>query len=100
LEHIPEAEVAIRGISDTVDENTIVIITVPIERYKNNIKKVLTRIGLFDLLFNGIEKSLSEWHVQDFSKEDIMHSLGVHFEILHYETIWLMHQLLVVKKNS
>lgn len=100
LEHIPDAKAAIRGLADTADEHTVVIITVPIERYKNSIKIFLTRIGLFDLLFKGIEKSLSEWHVQDFSKEDIMQGLGVHFEILHYETIWLMHQLLVVKKKS
>lgn len=100
LEHIPDTTAAIQGIADTADPDTIVIITVPIERYKNNIKTLLTRIGLFDLLFKGIEKSLSEWHVQDFSKEDITTGLGAHFEILHYETIWLMHQLLVVKKKS
>jgi len=60
----------------------------------------LTRFGVFDLFFKGIEKSLSEWHVQDFSKEDILTLLSVHFEVLHYETIYLMHQLIVVKKKK
>lgn len=100
LEHIPDAEAAVKGISETSGDDTIVIITVPIERYKNLIKKWLTRLGIFDLLFSGIEKSLSEWHVQDFSKEDITGLLGQYYDVLHYDTIWLMHQLIVVKKKG
>jgi len=100
LEHIPDATAAVQGIADTAAADSVVIITVPIEGYKNSIKTWLTRFGVFDLFFKGIEKSLSEWHVQDFSKEDILTLLSVHFEVLHYETIYLMHQLIVVKKKK
>lgn len=102
LEHIPNAEEAVANLAKSTQENTVVIITVPIEKHKNNIKKWLVRLRLFNLFFKGIEASLSEWHVQDFSKEDILNLLGKHYEILSYDTIWLMHQIIVckVKKNQ
>ena len=71
LEHIPDAATAVENIYKSTGKDTIVIITVPIEKHKNNIKKWLVRLGIFNLFFKGIEASLSEWHVQDFSKADI-----------------------------
>jgi len=100
LEHIPDVVSAVDNVAKSVNSDAVVIVTVPIEKYKNNIKKFLTRIGLFNLLFKGIEESLSEWHVQDFSKADILNLVDPHFEVVHYETIWLMHQLLVLKPKS
>ncbi len=101
LEHIPNAEAAVDNLAKSTGKDTIVIITVPIEKHKNNIKKWLVRLRLFNLFFKGIEASLSEWHVQDFSKEDILGLLGKHYQILSYDTIWLMHQIIVckLKKN-
>jgi len=72
LEHIPNAAVAVENIYKSAGKDTIVIITVPIEKHKNNIKKRLVQLGLFNLFFKGIETALSEWHVQDFSKADIL----------------------------
>ncbi len=100
LEHIPDAEAAVDNIAKSVGDNTIVIITVPIEKHKNKIKKWLIRLRLFNLFFKGIEEALSEWHVQDFSKDDISALLSKHFDIISYDTIFLMHQILVVKKKS
>jgi len=100
LEHIPDAKAAVHNLRKSVNEDSIVIITVPIEKHKNNIKKWLVRLRLFDLFFKGIEASLSEWHVQDFSKEDILQLLGNHFEILSYDTILLMHQIIVCKASK
>ena len=101
LEHIPDAAAAVKNLYKSTGEDTIVIITVPIEKYKNNLKKWLVRLGVFNLFFKGIEASLSEWHVQDFSKADILNLLGQYYEILSYDTIWLMHQIIVVKvKNN
>ncbi len=97
LEHIPNAAAAVENIYKSTGKDTIVIITVPIEKHKNNIKKWLVRLGVFNLFFKGIEASLSEWHVQDFSKADILGLLGKYYEILSYDTIWLMHQIIVVK---
>jgi len=100
LEHIPDAAAAIKSLYQSTGENTIVIITVPIEKYKNKFKKWLVRLGIFNLFFKGIEASLSEWHVQDFSKTDILGLLGQYYEVLSYDTIWLMHQIIVVKVKS
>jgi len=99
LEHIPDAESAVKNIAASAGEETIVIITVPIEKHKNRIKKNLVRLGVFDLFFKGIEESLSEWHVQDFSKEDILELLNPYFKVLSYDTIWLMHQIIVLQKK-
>lgn len=100
LEHIPDAAMAVENIYKSTGKDTIVIITVPIEKHKNNIKKWLVRLGVFNLFFKGIEASLSEWHVQDFSKADILGLLGKYYEILSYDTIWLMHQIIVAKVKS
>ena len=100
LEHIPNAALAIENIYKSTGKDTIVIITVPIEKHKNNIKKWLVRLGVFNLFFKGIETSLSEWHVQDFSKADILGLLGKYYDILSYDTIWLMHQIIVAKVKS
>lgn len=100
LEHIPNAEKALEGIHQLTGKDTTVIITVPIEKYKNQIKRILTKTGLFNRLFPGIENALSEWHVQDFSKQDLYKLVGERFTVLHYETILLMHQLIILKPKS
>jgi len=101
LEHIPNAALAVENMYKSTGKDTIVIITVPIEKYKNTIKKWLVRLGVFNLFFKGIEAALSEWHVQDFSKTAILDLLGKYYDILSYDTIWLMHQIIVVKvKNN
>lgn len=99
LEHIPDYKSAIANISEMATKDTLVIITVPLEKHKNNIKKTLVKLGLFNLLFKGIEEGLSEWHVNDFSKEDITNELSKYFEIHHYELLWLLHQIIVLKKK-
>ena len=53
LEHIPNASIAVENIYKSTGKDTIVIITVPIEKYKNNIKKWLVRLGVFNLFFKG-----------------------------------------------
>ncbi len=99
LEHIPDYEKAIENIAKLAKEDTLVIITVPLEKHKNNIKRILLKLGLFDLLFKGIEEGLSEWHVNDFSKKDISDALSKHFEFHHYELLFLLHQMIVLKKK-
>lgn len=99
LEHIPDAKSAIKNIAASARDETIIVITVPIEKYKNNIKRALVKLGVFNLFFKGIEESLSEWHVQDFSKEDILELLNPYFKVLSYDTIWLMHQIIVLQKK-
>lgn len=100
LEHIPDVAPAIEGLWKLTHPGTTVIITVPIEKYKTQIKRILTKLGIFDVLFAGIEKELSEWHVQDFTKEALFSLMAERFNIVRYETIWYMHQLLVLEPKK
>jgi 2-polyprenyl-3-methyl-5-hydroxy-6-metoxy-1,4-benzoquinol methylase len=100
LEHIPNYVKAIESISKIATQNTTVIISVPLEKYKIIIKKLLTKIGLFNVLFKGFENSLSEWHVNDFSKDDICNELNKYFNIQKYKLILGMHHLIVATKKQ
>jgi ubiquinone/menaquinone biosynthesis C-methylase UbiE len=98
LEHIPDSEAAVRQIAALAGPNTILIFTVPLEKLKNQVKSLLLRLGLFQLLFRGIEEGKSEWHVQDFSASDFQTLIGGHFEIIQYKQIWGLHQQIIAKK--
>jgi len=99
LEHIPSPkdEKAITNIAKTANKDSIVIITVPYEKIKNIVKKILKYTGLMKILFKGVEEGFSEWHVQDYSKKEICNKLEKHFEIIHYENILMLHQMIVCK---
>jgi len=99
LEHIPSPNdlKAIQNISKMAGKDSIIIITVPYETLKNAAKRFLKVIGLMKILFPGIEESKSEWHVQDYSRKDICDKLGKNFEIIHYENILMLHQLIICK---
>ncbi len=99
LEHIPAYQEAMNNICLATPPGTVMIFTVPIESFKNTVKKWLTRLKLFDLFFSGIEKNLSEWHVNDFSKKEFNSMIGKHFRIIKYEQILLLHQLIVARKS-
>lgn len=98
LEHIPDYKKAIQKINEIATPSSIIIITVPLEKYKNNIKRILKKTGLFNLLFKNIEDKLSEWHINDFSKEDILEALTPYFTIIKYELLLGLHQIIILKK--
>lgn len=100
LEHIPDYQLAIKNIAMAGSEDTIFIITVPLEALKNRVKKLLNKLGLFNLFFQGIEKGMSEWHVNDFSKADFLKLLSADFEVVFYKQIWGLHQIVVAKRPS
>lgn len=99
LEHVPEAEKGINNIEKLSQKGQHVIITVPYEKTKEQLKSFFTKIGLFNLLFKEIEEGFSEWHVQDFSKEDLHKLFSVDFEILKYKNLYQLHQILVLRKK-
>lgn len=99
LEHVPDYQSAVRNIRSIMTENTIFIVTVPLEKLKNQLKAFFLKIGVFNLLFKGIEKGLSEWHVNDFSKDQFNSMIGEHFAIVSYRNILNMHQLIVARKK-
>lgn len=98
LEHIPDYQAALLNIASLGNSGSIFIFTVPLESLKNKIKKLLNQLGLFDLFFRGIEKGMSEWHVNDFSKKAFLELLSQHFEILKYNQIMGLHQVAGCKK--
>jgi len=98
LEHIPEYEKAIKNISTMITKTSLVIITIPLEKYKNWIKLVLKKMGLISILFNKIEPGMSEWHINDFSKKDILKILSKYFEVISYSLLYGIHQVIVLKK--
>jgi 2-polyprenyl-3-methyl-5-hydroxy-6-metoxy-1,4-benzoquinol methylase len=99
LEHIPKVKDAILGLSKIAGPRTIVIITVPFETLKNRIKSFFLKIGAFNLFLSGIETQFSEWHVHDFSKDDMSRLLSACFTILKYRRILYLHQMIILKKT-
>ncbi len=99
LEHISNAEKAVANLAKMADEKTLVIITVPDEKIKNIIKRMLSKLKVFKFFFREIEEGFSEWHLHDFSKDDILKLLSRHFRVLKYERLLFLHQLIVAQKR-
>jgi len=100
LEHILNVKKAIENLAKSCTNETILIITVPNEKLKNLIKIILNKLKVFDLFFKGIEKGFSEWHLQDFSKEEILKLLSQQFKIIKYKNILFLHHLIVLRNIS
>lgn len=100
LEHILNVERAIENLAKSCTNETILIITVPNEKLKNLIKIILNKLKIFNLFFKGIESGFSEWHLQDFSKKEILNLLSSQFKIIKYKNILFLHHLIVLKNIS
>ncbi|MDW3647507.1 MAG: class I SAM-dependent methyltransferase [Bacteroidia bacterium] len=99
LEHIPDYRKALDQIEKLLDEESLLILTVPLEGLKNQIKKILKKLGLMKVFFPGIESGFSDWHVQDFKSESFKAEMEERFELLEYEQIMGLHQIVVAKKK-
>ena len=100
LEHTDRPRDMVRSIHRLLTDDGIAVITVPIERYKNGIKRALTRLGLMNFLFRGIEHGMSEWHVQDFRPEDIRELMDGYFRIHRRSTVMLLHDVYALTKTA
>lgn len=100
LEHIPTYEKALTQIGNLSNQHTVIILTVPLEALKNQVKNLLNKLGLMSLFFNGIEEGFSSWHVQDFSEEAFKSGVGKELDIIQYKNIWGLHQLILAKKKT
>ena len=100
LEHIQDTKKAMQGLENLCDERTMLIITVPNENFKNKIKKILKKLKIFNILFRGIEKGFSEWHIHNFSKKDVLKLISIRFKILKYVNILYLHHLIVARKKD
>ncbi len=100
LEHVHDPQLVIQRIHQLASKDTRVILTVPYERPKLIIKKLLTSLGVFRVILPGIEEGLSEWHLQEFSKERLLSEIKGLFEPIYIKTLLGLHVVAEVKKIS
>ncbi len=98
LEHVEEPRAVLEQIYKIATPATRIVLTVPYERPKLVIKKMLTATGLFRLLLPGIEEGLSEWHLQEFSKERLLEEMEGLFKPLSAKTLLGLHVIAQVEK--
>jgi len=91
LEHVRSPRTVLERVRAICTPQTRVVITVPIERPKLAIKRALSSVGLLALLFPGIEKEQSEWHLQIFSKALIRDVTAGLFRIDSLQVVWGCH---------
>ena len=98
LEHVHNPRRVLEQIYRIATPATRIILTVPYERPKLIIKKLLTSTGLFKLILPGIEDGLSEWHLQEFSKEKLLSEIEGLFTPLYAKTLMGLHVVAKLKK--
>jgi 2-polyprenyl-3-methyl-5-hydroxy-6-metoxy-1,4-benzoquinol methylase len=72
LEHVREPGQVIDSILAIAIPSTRIVLSVPNEGWKLQVKKVLGRIGFIRTFMPGIEETQSEWHIQAFSKPSFL----------------------------
>lgn len=98
LEHVENPRAVLENIYKIADKNTRIIVTVPIEAPKLFIKKILSNIGLFQLLFSGIDEGQSEGHLHAFSEEMLLKLISKLFQPQLTRKIWGIHHVVLLKK--
>lgn len=98
LEHVENPRAVLEQIYDIATPATRIILTVPVERPKLVMKKMLAATGLFNLLLPGIEKGLSEWHLQEFSRKRLLEEIEGLFRPLSTQTLLGLHVIAQVEK--
>lgn len=99
LEHIINPDRALKNICEICDKNTRVIVTVPNEKPKLFIKKILSKLGIIEWLFPSIETGRSEWHLQIFSKKKILRLFKKYFKVQKIGSILGLHIIFLGKKK-
>ncbi len=91
LEHVLDPAKAIDRIWEIAGKKSRVIITVPNEKPKLVVKKLLKKFRIMDLVMPGIEDKQSEWHIHAFSKPMILKLLKKNFKIERVGSILGLH---------
>lgn len=100
MEHVHEPRLVLQHVYAISTSETRVIITVPIERPKIVIKKILSMLGLLPIFFPGIEPGQSEWHVQVFSKRFLMAIMHGLFTIVQCRNVFGCHYATLLRKKE
>lgn len=99
LEHVHQPQKVIENIYALSNPDTRIVITIPLERPKLIIKKILGKLGIMSLLFPGIEKGPSEWHLQNFSKKMLMQMVSGLFSVVKTKNVWGCHYAVLMHKK-
>ena len=99
LEHVVSPRLVLQNIHAIATPATRIILTVPYEKPKLVIKKVLTSTGIFKMILPGIEEGLSEWHLQEFSKAKLLESMDGLFKADYIKTLYGLHVVASVRKK-
>ena len=91
LEHVPHPEKVIANLIKISGEKTRIILSVPNEEPKLQIKRWLTKIGFMQLFMPTIEEEQSEWHLHAFSMSSFHKLLAGKLEIHQVKLICGLH---------
>jgi 2-polyprenyl-3-methyl-5-hydroxy-6-metoxy-1,4-benzoquinol methylase len=91
LEHVRQPRSVLENIRALAGGHTRIVVTVPIEKPKVWSKRFLQRVGLLDVLFQGIETGQSEWHLQVFSERLLRELTADLFERVALRNVWGCH---------
>jgi 2-polyprenyl-3-methyl-5-hydroxy-6-metoxy-1,4-benzoquinol methylase len=97
LEHVRQPRAVLENIWAIADQNTRIVVTVPIEAPKVWSKRILHRLGLMNVLFRGIEAGRSEWHLQAFSQGMLRNLTADLFERIRLRNVWGAHWVALLK---
>ncbi|MEI8012428.1 MAG: class I SAM-dependent methyltransferase [Candidatus Omnitrophota bacterium] len=97
LEHVANPDKVIDAIRKISTTSTRIIISVPNEAPKIQLKKFLWKIGFLQLLMKGIEKDQSEWHLQAFSRAKLLNLLSPKMNILKLHGVFGLHIIVSCK---
>ena len=97
LEHVRQPRSVLENIWAIADQNTRIVVTVPIEMPKVWSKRILRGLGLMDVLFRGIETGQSEWHLQAFSEGMLRNLTADLFERITLRNVWGAHWVALFK---
>lgn len=98
LEHVEKPVLVLENINKISTSNTKVILSIPLERPKLFIKKLLRATRLFNLFFEGIEYEQSQWHIHALSKTNLKNLCRDMFKIKRCKTVWAVHYIVCLQK--
>ena len=100
LEHVPEPRNLVENIHRVAGPATRVVVTVPNERPKLLIKRVLKALGLMRILFPGIEVGPSEGHLHNFSKRMLVELVSDLFRVERLRSVRGCHYAARLRKRQ
>lgn len=100
LEHVLNPEKVVANIASLSNMDTRVIMTVPNERPKLLVKKLLSRLGIFRWILPGIESRQSEWHLHAFTHELLKKLVRKHFKIIKAGNILGLHEIVELRLRT